>query len=74
MVDSIGVSLLLPEPCIVAILWTWSRAPRSEAVPPSMADARESTLGVGVPPGGAARFATTSSSVDLGAGWWNDGH
>jgi hypothetical protein len=38
MVDSIGISLLLGAPWIVAIIWTWSRAPRSDAVPPSMAD------------------------------------
>jgi len=42
MVNSIGVSLLLGAPWIVAIIWTWSRAPRSYEVPQSMADrARE---------------------------------
>ena len=37
MLDSIGVLLLLGAPWIVAIIWTWSRAPRSDRVPPSLA-------------------------------------
>jgi hypothetical protein len=38
MVESIGIALLLAAPWIVAAIWTWSRAPRFEGVPPSMAD------------------------------------
>jgi hypothetical protein len=38
MLNTIGVSLLLGAPWIVAIIWTWSRAPRFDGVPPSMAD------------------------------------
>ena len=42
MLDTIGITLLLGAPWIVAIIWTWSRVPRSDAVPRSMADvARE---------------------------------
>jgi len=37
MLSSIGISLLLGAPWIVAIIWTWSRAPRSDAAWPSMA-------------------------------------
>jgi hypothetical protein len=38
MFDPIGISLVLASPWIVAIIWTWSRAPRYDGVPPSMAD------------------------------------
>jgi hypothetical protein len=37
MLDSIGISLLFGAPWIVAIIWAWSRAPRSDNVPPSLA-------------------------------------
>jgi hypothetical protein len=38
MLYSFGLSLLLGAPWLVAIIWTWSRAPRLDAVLPSMAD------------------------------------
>lgn len=42
MLNSIGISLLLGAPWIVAIILMWSRAPRPDRVPPSMAErARE---------------------------------
>jgi hypothetical protein len=44
MLDTIGVSLLLASPWIVATIWTWSRAPRFETVPPSMADRARNRL------------------------------
>jgi len=37
MLASIGISLLIGAPWIVAIIWTWSRAPRPDEVPPSLA-------------------------------------
>jgi hypothetical protein len=36
MLDTIGIALLLAAPWIVASIWAWSRAPRSDAVPQSM--------------------------------------
>jgi hypothetical protein len=33
-----GLSLLLGAPWLAAIAWTWSRAPRTEVVPPSMGE------------------------------------
>jgi len=44
MLNSIGISLLLGAPWIVAIIWTWSRAPRSDAAWPSMADRARNRL------------------------------
>jgi hypothetical protein len=38
MAESIGIALLLAAPWIVAAIWVWSRAPRSDAVPPSMGE------------------------------------
>jgi hypothetical protein len=38
MVESIGIALLLAAPWIVAAIWVWSRAPCSDAVPPSMGE------------------------------------
>jgi hypothetical protein len=32
------LSLLFGAPWLAAIVWTWSRAPRTDGVPPSMAD------------------------------------
>jgi hypothetical protein len=36
MLNSVAISLLLGAPWILASIWAWSRAPRSDAVPPSM--------------------------------------
>jgi hypothetical protein len=36
MLNTIGISLLLAAPWIIASIWVWSRAPRSDAVPQSM--------------------------------------
>jgi hypothetical protein len=36
--EAILLSLLLAAPWLVAIAWTWSRAPRMDTVPPSMGE------------------------------------
>ncbi len=36
--SAVGFSLLFGSPWLVAIGWAWSRAPRSDAVPMSMAE------------------------------------
>jgi hypothetical protein len=38
MLESIGISLIFGAPWLVAIAWTWSRAPRSDGVPPSLSE------------------------------------
>jgi hypothetical protein len=36
VVEAFGISLLLASPWIVASIWVWSRAPRTDAIPMSM--------------------------------------
>jgi hypothetical protein len=35
---ALGLSLLFAAPWLVAIAWTWSRAPRTERIPPSLGE------------------------------------
>jgi hypothetical protein len=35
MLNAIVLSLVLGAPWVAAIVWTWSRAPRLDSVPPS---------------------------------------
>jgi len=46
MLNSIRISLLLGAPWIVAIIWTWSRAPRFDGVSASIADRARNRLGI----------------------------
>jgi hypothetical protein len=36
--EGLWLSVLLGAPWLAATAWVWSRAPRMDAVPPSMAD------------------------------------
>jgi hypothetical protein len=36
--DAVLLSLLLASPWLLAIAWTWSRAPRMESVVPSLGE------------------------------------
>jgi hypothetical protein len=36
--NGLWLSLLFGAPWLTAIVWTWSRAPRADSVPPSMGE------------------------------------
>jgi len=36
--SDVEISLVLAAPWIVASIWSWSRAPRTDDLPPSLAD------------------------------------
>jgi hypothetical protein len=36
--EAFGISLLLASPWIVASIWVWSRAPRTDAIPASLGE------------------------------------
>jgi len=44
VIESFGLALLFGAPWIVAIIWAWSRAPRTDDVPPSLGESVRARL------------------------------